>query len=294
MSTPTDMTLDCYGTTPTPDSEDFRIEATVTSAGELPTTAVFVYSIGDANDTATDSFARIANPQDLQNLSSSRAASVSASAEEYLASYAAFQYENLEVAVSAKAMLKGRINDLVKRWITYHDSFLFETGESKSYPSSDPSVQEALESDYKSAKEEREAAEIVVTDTDTALTTAKDDVDNIQELIDRADSCVSFMQTFSEKFYEYVAAVQSGGSEGAAAAGIRTTSLYPMLSTRGAECGSDLQSQINNKSAAEAVIATATQDKIEAEQALAAAQAAEDAALAAVLAVCPDFDPSSV
>jgi len=44
-----------------------------------------------------------------------------------------------------------------------------------------------------------------------------------------------------------------------------------------------------NVTAANAVTA-----KKEAEASLASAQLAEDAALAAVLAVCPDFDPSSV
>jgi len=291
MTTPTEMTLDCYATTPTSDTEDFRIEATVNEAGELPITAVFVYTIGDADDSATDTFARIANPQDLQNLSVSRAAAVADSLTEYLASYAAFQYEDLEVAVSAKALLKGRVNDLVKRWITYNQQFLLDSGESQSYPSSDPSVQDALEDDYKTAKEERATAETTVTDTDTALTTAKDDVDIIQELIDRAQSCATFIQTFGESFYPYVAELSS---EGSTSTGIRTSTLYPMLTARGAECNADLQTQLNNKSAAEAAVATATQDKIVAEQELTAAQAAEDAALAAVLAVCPDFDSSSV
>ncbi len=294
MPTPTDMTLDCYATTPTPDTEDFRVEATVTAEGELPTTAIFVYSIGDTEDSSTDSFARIANPQDLQNLSVSRALAVTNSVDEYLASYAAFQYQNLDVAVGAKAMLKGRVNDLVKRWIVYSSVFLQDSGLSQSYPSSDPSVQEALESDYADAKEARVAAEVAVTDADTALTSAKDDVDVVQELINRAESCTGFMQVFSEKFYDYVDAVHSGGSEGASAAAIRTASLYPMLTSRGAECNSELQTQINNKNTADTAVATATADKIEAETELTAAQAAEDAALAAVLNVCPDFDPASV
>lgn len=287
----TNMTLECYGTTPSPGVQDFRVEATVTVGGELPTTAVFVYTVGDEDDSATDSFARIANPQDLQNVKATRAAAVSASESEYLASYAAFQYADIDVAIGAKAMLKGRVNSLVKDWIKYNETFLLDTGVSKSYPSSDPSVQDDLEATYADAKAARVDAEVVVVDTDAALTASRATVDSTQALITSAKTCTDFISTFSTHLYAYTDNVISENSD---ATSIRLNYLYPLLTSRGAVCSGELQTQINNKAAAEAAVATATMDKIEAEQELAAAQAAEDAALAAVLAVCPEFDPSSV
>lgn len=287
----TDVTLTCSAVTTGPDTEEFRIEAVVDDAGELPTTAIFVFTIGAEDDATTDTFARIANPQDLQNLLINRDDTIDADGTEYLASSAEFLYEELNVAVDAKAMLKTRINELVKLWLTYENSFITESGESRPYPSSDPEVEETLKADYTTAKDARIAAGEDVTTADTALTTAEGEVDTALSFISTYESCYDFTAEFSEKFYEYVNALTT---EGAAAAGIRTTSLSPLLSNRGAECNSQLQYWKNQKTAKEEEVATATQDKIEAEQAYAAAQQAEDAALAAVLAVCPDFDPSSV
>lgn len=287
----TDVTLNCSAITTGPDTEEFRIEAVVDDAGELPTTAIFVFTIGAEDDVTTDSFARIANPQDLQNLLINRDDTIAIDGTEYLASSAEFLYEELNVAVDAKAMLKTRINELVKLWLTYENSFITESGESRPYPSSDPEVEETLKADYAAAKEARIAAGEDVTAADTALTTAETEVENALILINTYQSCYDFIVDFSEKFYDYVSAITT---EGAAAAGIRTTSLSPLLSTRGAECSSQLQYWKNLKTAREDDVASATQDKIEAEQTYAAAQKAEDAALAAVLAVCPDFDPASV
>ncbi len=286
----TDVTFDCYGTTVSPDTEEFRVEATVTAEGELPTTAIFVFLIGDADDAATDTFARVANPQDLINLQINRDATITAEGTEYLASYASFQYPNLTVGVNAKALLKTRINELISQWITYHDVFIADSGESQPYPSTDPAVEDTLKSDYTTAVSAREDAEAAVVVADTALTAAQNDADTAQSFIEAWQKGYDFTQTFSEKFYQYVAALLTEGSE---AAGIRSTSLTPSLTSYGAECASQLQFWINQKAVYETEIATTTQTKIEAEQTLASAQAAEDEALAAVLAVCPDFDPAT-
>ena len=287
----TDVQIKYYGVTVAPDKQEFRIEATVVDPGELPVTAAFVFTIGVEDDPSTDSFARVAYPQDLQNLLVSRDLSISAGATEYLSSYAEFQYTTLTDAVNAKAMLSTRLNELVKNWLTYQNDFVDDSDVVRAYPNSDPEVEDTLKQNYSDAVEAREAAEVAVTAADTALSSAQDAATTAQEFVAKASECVAFIQDFTTKVNEYKSLVVS---EGTSATTYYTSTLLPALSDRGSVCNSDLQTAQNELTAAESDIATKTQTKIEAEQTLVAAQEAEDEALAAVLAVCPDFDPSSV
>ena len=286
----TNVTLDCYGVTPTPDTEAFRIEATVTAAGELPTTALFVYSMGDPERIDADSFSRIANPQDLQNLSRDRDAAVLAGTDEYLASFASFQYGDLDVAVTAKEQVKGRINELVNRWIAYQTQFLVDTGVSQSFPSTDSTQEEALIATYTEAKEERIAAEEAVTSASLEVTSIDTALEQTKTYIPTSQQAVSDISQINNEFNAYVSDIVT---EGTTAATLRTT-LLATLSSSSAYFNSSLLTLTNTKTAQEESLATAKTEKIEASQLLAAAQAAEDAALAAILAVNPDFDPATV
>jgi hypothetical protein len=72
------------------------------------------------------------------------------------------------------------------------------------------------------------------------------------------------------------------------------TSLQPAFLQHHTLAGGNYASQQGVIATANVTAANAVTAKKEAEASLASAQAAEDAALAAVLAVCPDFDPASV
>lgn len=72
------------------------------------------------------------------------------------------------------------------------------------------------------------------------------------------------------------------------------TSLDPAFLAHHTLAGGNYSSQQGVIATANVAAANAVTAKKEAEASLASAQLAEDAALAAVLAVCPDFDPSSV
>jgi len=286
----TNMTLDCYGTTPTSDTEAFRIEATVTAAGELPTTALFVFSMDDADRPDADNFARIANPQDLQTLGIDRAAAVSAGTDEYLAPYASFQYADLDQAVSAKSTLKGRVNELVNRWISYQTDFTFDTGASTSFPSSDPTQEAALTTVYTDAKAARLAAESTYTIADTAVTTATTTVDQSKAFLPTVQRATDSLTRIKNEYGAYVLEVITESSTGTTLKDALTT----FITTESANFAGALQTQVNTIAGQEAALATAKGEKIEAASILTAAQAAEDAALAALLAVVPDFDPATV
>jgi len=286
----TNMTLDCYGTTPTPDTEAFRIEATVTTAGELPTTALFVYAIGDPERTDADNFARIANPQDLQNLSRDRDAAIASDRDEYLTSYASFQYANLDQAVEAKATLKSRVNELVNNWISYQTTFIYDTGVSTSFPMSDPTVEQALIIDYTDARSARIVAEAAFTVADMAVTIAESELDQSRDYLPQLQRASAALSQINQDLYDYWSNVVSEGS-------VATPKRYTLVSTitdDAAYFSSAVQTQRNLIVGQETALTTAKSEKTEAAATLSAAQEAEDAALAAVLAVTPDFDPASV
>ena len=284
------MTLNCYGTTPTPDTEAFRIEATVTDAGELPTSAIFVFSMTKPEIEDADTFARIANPQDLQNLSRDRDAAVASDLSEYLASYASFQYANLDQAVEAKATLRSRVNELVNSWITYQTTFLFDSGTSTSFPTSDPTVEDSLITAYKNARTARIEAEAAFTAADMSVTMLDAELEQSRTYLPQLEQASEAMSAINQKLYSYWDDVVS---EGADAIGKRTA-LVSYISEEGAYFSSALQTQRNLIVGQESALTGAKTEKTEAAATLSAAQEAEDAALAAVLAVTPDFDPASV
>lgn len=286
----TNMTLVCYGTTPTPTTTSYRIEATVTDAGELPTTAIFVYAIGDPEREDADSFARIANPQDLQNLSRDRDAAIASDLEEYLSSYASFQYSDLDQAVEAKATVRSRVNELVNSWITYQTTFIFDSGTSTAFPTSDPTEEEALISAYTTARDERIVAESEYTAADLDVTIAESELSQSREFLPQLQRALTAMNDINQYAYDYRSTLLNEGSISTS----KWDTLAGVIATEASYFSSATQEQKNTITAQESALTDAKTVKTEAAATLAAAQEAEDAALAAVLAVTPDFDPATV
>jgi hypothetical protein len=287
----TEIVQDCYSVTVDSRTQEHKIETSVNTAGELPHTAIFVFSIGDPARTSSDAYSRVANPQDLKNLTMNREDAIVAGRTEYLASYVELKYADLDVAVQAKAMLRTRINDLIKSWLTYRDSFTLDTGQNILFPSSDPEVEAALVAVYKEAKQDRIEAEDNVTTAEAAVDLSRSEVTAAQDT-----------HTIYKTFLDYHIRMQSEVDaykglltvEGTPAANYWGTTLGPTLTNeRNTLVGQELSSRqlITSKQRA---MDSAVQDKAQADQELIAAQAAENAALAAVLAVLPTFDSTSV
>lgn len=253
----TNMTLDCYGVTPTADSEAFRIEATVTAAGELPTTALFVTTIRDTMVPDSDAFARIANPQDLQNLTRDRAAAVAAETKEYLTSFASFQYDDLDQAVAAKETLKSRVNELVNRWISFQTSFILDTGVSSSFPSADPTVEEALVTTYTDARDERIAAASAFLDADVSVTIATAALAQARVYLPTIQRASTDLTRINNELYDYGSAVLNEGTTAAS----KRTNLGTFLSDEAAFFASSVQTQMNLIAGQESALATLTDEK---------------------------------
>lgn len=292
------VVFDSYGVTVDPSTQEYRLAATVTDGGELPTSSVFVYGIGDIASPDTDSFSRVGNPQDIQNLKLDRDLANAAGDTEYLSIHAYFQYADLDTAVQAKALLSTRINELVNAWITYENDFYVENT-AQSYPVGEPGVEEKLVENYVEARDARIVAEDALSDAQDAVDAAAAEVATAQLLVEAYRECVEFLKRessagndigFIQLLNTYHGKVINEGTDAAAV----WTTINTDINARLTACQTSLQQWLNVESARQQEYEESLAARAEAEQNLKAAEAAEDEALAAVLAACPDFDPASV
>lgn len=321
-------------------SSVYQISTAVTNKGELPHANIFVFQILDTMDTTRDTFVRVGNPYDLENIPTTRVAAIAAGQEYFLSSTMLRRYADLNTAVQAKDAVRSRIDNSVNAWYTYKTSFE-ATAEVTTHPTAEAAYEQQLSDAYVDARDARLDAETAVVTANTTLEDAQDDA-----------AAATALQVIYEDAYKF--AEQSHGIYwtqyyGAATTFIAThmaarftafkgdytslslnvykssgvygdgydtwlTHLQDMeanLSTMSTASGNGSRldgtfgqfhtqvtdyytSQQGVISTANVAVASAVTAKKEAEASLAAAQTAEDAALAAVLAVCPTFDPASV
>lgn len=286
----THVEQDCYGIVV--DNQDvFVMETAVKSAGELPRTQIFVYTIGRESDPATDKFARVGSPQDVQDLQPNRDDAIALQEPEYLTSEVNLDYPELTVAVQAKEALRTRINQLIKNWVAYRDNFEDRSGETQLFPTVDPDLEDSLKDNYVAARDATAAAEEDVEAADDALEDAQTELDHTLAILAIYDNELLFCGNLNPMFSNYVSQIDT---EGTLAASYRTDTLQPLITSFCASAQASHTTTSNEVATQRKAVEDATTAKAEAESALAAAQAAEDAALAAVREVCPTFDPASV
>lgn len=175
---------------PTPGTVKYRITSTVTDAGDLPFKELFVYKINDPVDDSNDTFERVANPYDLQNITPDRVTAVANGESYFLWSVLVRDYDDIEIATQAIAALEGRINTAVTTWSDYQTNF--EGTEIDTYPSEDQELVDALKADYTTKKAARISAEADVTTAETALTTAQAEAELAVEKVSLYENEVLF------------------------------------------------------------------------------------------------------
>ena len=268
----------------------YRIDATCTEAGELPTTRIFAYEIGDVDDPSADKFHHVATIHEIQTVYTDRDAAIAAGADYYFLTFAQFTYTDLLVAVQARAQLKTRNNELTDGWITYRDEFA-HVEQTQLFPSSDPAVEDEAIQDYIDARDARQEAELAVTAAEAEVTEASDDIAQSQSTLEIYQAQEAYLVEYQGHIAHYATLVINEGSE---AVTYRTNTINTSLTNELAAVRSKVQLWVNTKATQQQVYEEAVQTKIAADQELAAAQVAEDEALAAALAANPDFNPNSV
>jgi hypothetical protein len=346
MAVKTDLQFECYEYRLSDIATEFRIEASIQNAGELPQTMIFVYEIITDADPAADVFNRVASPRDLRELEISRALAIAAGATEYLSNTVTLSYPLLDVAVAAKAALSSRISECINAWVTYRDSFMDDGTVLHPFPTVDASYEQGLKDAYTDAKAYRVTKETAATAAATALTLAEADAANAAALLaiytvetdfctkDRVNTWVplkSSVSTFTsttqtqmtnEKgtFMLLAAIGHAWPPTGPEIAGLTANllALYneivaisnavdsynnvgaPLATTLDIDflafcsgAATNRTAAVTTKAAKDTAAANAATAKEEADAELASALIAEAAALAAVKAVCPDYDPNA-
>lgn len=288
---------------------------------QLPHLNVFVIAVADEDDAKQDTLARVANIADLTLIPIGRDAGIAAPGPngiEFLSQTSTSSYETLETANDAATAFVDRVNALIEGWITFRTEFNAPDPTPASYtlPRVDPSQKEALIAAYAAAKQAGYAQLQVKNEADAALTRANADYSYKQSLLPG----VATILTDATKVQGELASVitqygtllsagntfysnNTGGTGAAAFASALATATAQQAAMPGyntdantlvADVTTYQTARLNDVTASATALATAQADQITQAQALTAANATTAAALAAVLAVCPDFDPTSI
>jgi hypothetical protein len=274
---------------------------------QLPHLNVFVIAVADEEDAKQDTLARVANIADLTLIPIGRDAGIAAPGPngiEFLSQACTVSYTTLETANDAATAFVDRVNALIEGWITFRTEFNAPDPTPASYtlPHVDPSQKEALIAAYTAAKQAGYTQLQVKNEADAALTRANADyaykqslLPGVATILTGATKVQGELAAVITQFGTFVAANPGGTGVTAATAQLAATPGYNVdANTLVADVTAYQTARQNDVTASATALATAQADQITQSQALTAANALTATALAAVLAVCPDFDPTSI
>lgn len=309
----------------------FRITSSITEVrpGDLPDDQpeVFVYQIVDATDPKQDKFLRVATIHDLSKVTRGRDPARVAGQTFFLGSSFTVDYNDVTTAINAKAVIQTRVDALISDWIDYSTKFLVPTD--FTMPAPEDTLVTAAKNSYYTAKAANTAKQAELATAVTAFTDAKADAtragDDLTKALAQSTACTelkSKLSTFTAEYSTLSAPLNyrssmNGLMDAVTAAGANpiydaaktvadaarsreTTVISPLLTninaTVEAQCATlaaAVQVAAQAKSTADAAAAAAQTTQALAQGAADAAAAGEAAALTAVLAICPDFDPNA-
>ncbi len=288
---------------------------------ELPHLNVFVVNVVATDDPKQDTLARIATIADLTLLPIGRDPGIAAPGPDgiqFLTSAWTQTYEDLQTALDGAQVFRDRVNKLITDWNSFDTSFNAPDPTPAIYvfPATDTSQKTQLIAAYKTAKQDRYQKQIDKANADAALTRAQADLTYKQSLVSSFSSTASLatqvsseMSTLSTDFSNLKAAGTTFAAANPGGTGISTfqtaLNLAAQQAAQAAGYVSDAASlssliaayqtaRASDVTTASAAVATATTDQATKAQALTTALSTEATALAAVYAVCPDFDKHSI
>lgn len=311
----------------------FKVTITVTDKGDLPSAAFLVVTINDELDSKEDTFARVATIPDFDELQEDRGTAIDDDDLEFRTSTFILWYTDLETAVNAQNVLKERIDELVDDYETYQDDFVAisevtvhpQIGES-TYQSAVTAYQDAMR-DTLDAQETRDEAEEDYNEKSTEADQATVDQAKSKEISEECAQTKGYFDTLRTAFI----ALDADGDTVLAAAEVyyalqvtspvptpadvtfrnaldlfisklklseaqktQTTTEQTAFATVCGKRSGEYSTAQTAKTSADTDLGTARSTFEDAQTAVETAQQAENAALAAVQALKPDFDPTSV
>jgi len=159
------------------DGMKYQITTTVVVPGELPDVYLFVHDVIDLVDPKQDVFVRVANPYDLENIVTTRAAAITNGTKRYRANAFVVRYTDVELAVQAKQAVLQRVDTAVNTWYVFRSEFEVPAPPPPLpilyRPETDEEYLQTLVNAYKAAIEARVAAEADAVTAQAAVTTAE-------------------------------------------------------------------------------------------------------------------------
>lgn len=312
----------------------YKISISVIDKGDLPSDRIFVVNINDETDSKEDTFARVATIADFTEVKATRGAAIAVDEALYRTSSFTLYYDNLETAINAQTTLKERIDELVSDYEAYAEDFEAVVAEVTVHPQVGQSTYDAAVTAYQNAlrdtldaEADRDAKEEAYNDKVIECSDANVSATKAQEIADDCATTKGYFDTLETAFIAldgdgdiFLTAAQTyyqnkvvspvpDAADNAFLAAINTfitdLRVSEAVKTQAATDKSDFATICSTRSSenTSAQTAKATCDTElkqaktafdNAQAAVEVAQQAENAALAAVQALKPDFDPTSV
>jgi len=97
---------------------------TYVKPGDLPNEEIFVHDIQIANDPKADRFLRVGNIVDMTTLPLGRDAALQRGLTTYLTSSFTVDFPDVDTATAAKDVIQQRVDNAISNWITYQTRFV--------------------------------------------------------------------------------------------------------------------------------------------------------------------------
>lgn len=306
----------------------FEITATCLIAGSLPDRHIFVLEITEEDDPKNDALQRVAAIQDFSTYLADRDDALDEGFAAWRSSTVTLRYSNLTTANAAASELSSRINALVEDQDLNELEFITGSGgELVTYPVVDPSEKQALIDAAEAAEEAISPLETTRDEKRECTESLQTEIDVLEERIQEAQTDLTSVNTVLAELSPISTSLSSVyGTSLTAVAQVRTlnssssastsekadiesqlvnldsylitwntqnTNLSTVISSSLAAVQSTLQTRITTlstqRNAKITELAKCNQELAIAQGAVDAARDSRDAALAAVLEVCPDF-----
>jgi hypothetical protein len=286
---------DCTALTDDSGKATYTIALSVEESGRLPHKNIFVYRVTRHEEPGDDEFVRIAEVSDMNTQAMNRNAAINSGRDMYLSIYHERHFSQIEEAIETKNNMRLEINRLVNMWESYDLNFKSNEGDKLYFPTMETQEEALLIEEYKEARNVRIAAEQEVAEAELEVHKTQATRDVRKEQRDAySDAYTSYSALYNGSggsiINYHIAVVSPSGYSNPNADLIWTTVENQLNSTHNLLQPLVLQSAVAYTDA-EVMLEESVKAKKEANAELTAAQTAEDKALAAVLAVNPDYVP---
>lgn len=186
--------------------ETFVLEWLCTAIGELPDRGAFVMSIVDPADQSKDTFVRVSNMADYEEMTNNRATAIINGDTQWRYFYVRLEYHDLEEATAVKKAMNDRLHQLVQDYISFDADLHDNTDHSFPYPAGFQTNVEELTDDFYTAYDTYLVAKTAATAADAEVIRAQAAINNVSAAFYRMSYASAASLGLDTRYDEMVAA----------------------------------------------------------------------------------------